>query len=167
MVIGDSYSVGAPEETWVGTAAQALAWGEVVNLSSPGRGYVANPRSCDFEPCGTFEASIPAILEAQPTIVITFGGTADGDYGLAEATSSYYEALREALPEAELIAISPVTTEDTADYWLTLHNRTITAGVEAVDGTFIDVGQPGLGDGDELSPEAQAAIAEAITGELS
>lgn len=167
VVIGDSYSLGDPASTWVGTAATALGWSDIVNLSSPGRGYVAMPRSCDFDPCAPFQGSIPAIVEAAPDVVVTFGGTADGDYGLSEAATAYFEALREALPDAELVAIAPVTTEDTAEYWLTMHAQSIGAAVEAVDGTMVDAGQPGVGDGDSLSADAQAEIAAAVVEELS
>lgn len=167
VVIGDSYSVGDPASTWVGAAAAELGWGEVVNLASPGRGYVATPRSCDFDPCAPFPGSVPAIVEAGPDVVVTVGGTADGDYGLAEPAEAYFAALREALPDAQLVAIAPVTTEDTAEYWLTMHAQTIGAAVEAVGGTMVDAGQPGIGDGDSLSAEAQAEIAAAVVAELS
>lgn len=167
VVIGDSHSLGEPSATWVGTAAAALGWSDVVNLSSPGRGYVAMPRSCDFDPCAAFQGSIPAIAEAAPDVVVTFGGVADGDYDLSEAAASYFQALREALPEAELVAIAPVTTEDTAEYWLTMHADSIGTAVEAVGGTMVNAGQPGVGDGDALSAEAQAEIAAAVVEELS
>lgn len=167
VVIGDSYSIGDPSTTWVGQAATGLGWGEVVNLSSPGRGYVAMPRSCDFDPCAPFGGSVGAIADAGPDVVVTFGGTADGDYGLTEPATAYFEALREALPDAELVAIAPVTTEDAAEYWLTMHAQTIGAAVESVGGTLVQPGQPGLGDGDSLSSEAQAEIAAAVVAELS
>jgi len=167
VIIGDSNSVGDEADTWVGTAADELGWGDVVNLSAPGRGYLSVPRSCDAGPCATFIDSIAAIVEAGPDVVVTFGGTADGDYSLAEPAAAYFEALRGELPDADLIAINPVTTDDTAEYWLTLHGRTIRAGVEAVDGTFVDVGQPGVGDGETLSSEAQADIAQQVVDQLS
>lgn len=167
VVIGDSHSLGDPSATWVGAAAEALGWGEVVNLSSPGRGFVAQPRSCDFDPCAPFRGSIPAIVAAGPDVVVTFGGTADGDYGLSEAAAAYFEELRAELPDAELVAIAPVTTEDVAEYWLTMHAQTIGAAVEAVDGTMVDAGQPGVGDGESLSADAQAEIAAAVVAELS
>lgn len=165
VIIGDSTSVG--DDTWVGAAAEELGWGDVVNLSAPGRGYLSVPRSCDAGPCATFIDSIAAIVEAGPDVVVTFGGAADGDYSLAEPAAAYFEALREELPDADLIAINPVTTDDTAEYWLTLHGRTIRAGVEAVNGTFVDVGQPGVGDGETLSSEAQADIAQQVVDQLS
>ncbi|MHA6512276.1 hypothetical protein [Tessaracoccus sp. Z1128] len=108
----------------------------------------------------------PAIAEAEPDVVVTFGGTSDGDYSLADPATKYFDALRQALPDAELVAISPVTTEGSVPYFLTLHGRTIRAAVEAVDGTFVNVGQPGAGDGETLSGEAQAEIAQKVVDQL-
>ncbi|WP_176761804.1 SGNH/GDSL hydrolase family protein [Tessaracoccus oleiagri] len=164
-MIGDSFSLG--EEAWVSTAAEELGWGDVVNLASPGRGYLSAPRSCDFEPCSRFGGSVDLIAQAQPELVVTFGGTADGDYALDDAPSDYFAALREALPDAELVAINPVTGDSPAPYWLTLHAKNIRAAVEAVDGTFINVGQPGAGDGDTLTAETQDEIARAVVEALS
>ncbi len=164
VVIGDSYSIG--DDTWVTTVAQKLGW-EIVNLSSPGRGYLTAPRSCDFEPCDNFGGTVDVITESEPDLVVTLGGTADGDYALGDAPGTYFEALREELPDAELVAINPVTGDSPAPYWLTLHARNISAAVEAVDGTFINVGQPGVGDGDTLSNETQDEIAQAVVDALS
>ena len=166
VVIGDSFSVGEPADTWVGAASEALGWGTVTNLSSIGRGYLTAPDACSFDPCANFVGSIGRVAELEPDVVVTFGGTADGDYSLADAAAEYFEKLRQALPEAELVAISPVTAEESAPYFLTMHGRTIRAGAEAVDGTFVDVGQPGLGDGEELSAEAHAEIAARVVEQL-
>lgn len=165
VVIGDSHSIG--DNTWVDIAADELAWGNVVNLSSPGRGYSALPRSCDFTPCANFPGSIDAIAEAAPDLVITFGGVTDGDYSIADAAASYYAALRDALPDAEIVGIAPVTSANEAAYWLTLHARSINAALGDVDGVFVDAGQPGVGDGDVIGADAQAAVAEAVVDELS
>ena len=167
MIVGDAYSVGSPLRSWVGPAAERLGWTNVVNLSSPGRGYIADPKSCEFTPCANFAGTLPLVKEAQPDVVITFGGTADGDFSLKAPAASYYQALRAAVPDAKLVAISPVTTEAQAPYWLTLHSQTIRTGVQAAGGTFVDVGQPGLGNGATLSPEAHAAIAQKVIDRLS
>lgn len=167
VVIGDSYSVGDPTTTWVGQAARQLGWGELTNLSSPGRGFITRPRECDFFPCDTFSGTISVIAAIRPDVVVTFGGTADGDYSLEGYASDYFWALRAALPNARLIAISPVTTEASADYWLTLHRDTIRSATQEVGGTFVDVGQPGLGDGAALSSQSQAEIAELVVRQLS
>jgi len=165
VVIGDTFSMG--EDSWVAAVSDELGWGEVTNLSSPGRGYITSPRSCDLEVCDDFGGTVELIASSAPDIVVTFGGTADGDYSITDAARTYFEDLRAALPDAELVAVTPVTGEDEAEYWLTLHRQAITAAVEAVDGTVVNVGQPGLGDGSELSAETQAVIAETIVDQLS
>ncbi|MHA7862305.1 hypothetical protein ACX1DX_13175 [Tessaracoccus sp. Y36] len=164
VVIGDSHSIG--DDTWVTTAAEALGWGEVVNLSSPGRGYITSPRSCDFTPCADFARSVGLVADADPDVVVTFGGVADGDYSIRPGADAYFTSLREALPDAEIVGIAPVTTEDVAEYWLTMHGRSISAALDAVDGVFVSAGQPGLGDGTSLSAEAQDAIAAAVVAAL-
>ena len=70
------------------------------------------------------------------------------------------------MPTAKLVAISPVTTDAQAPYWLTMHAQSVQAGVEAVGGVFVNVGQPGLGNGEVLSAEAQAEIARQVVARL-
>lgn len=167
VVIGDSHTVGDLNNTWVGPVAKELGWEKVTNLSSPGRGFVTKPRSCDFTPCTTFTGTIPMIAKSKPNIVITFGGTADGNIELKPHATTYFKTLRKTLPHAKLVAITPVTTKSQASDWLTKHARDITTAVEAVDGTAINVGQPGLGNGTRLSPNARETIAKEVVKELS
>lgn len=167
VIMGDSFSVGDPSTTWVGPASQGLGWGKVVNLSAPGRGFIRGPRTCNFEICANFEGSIKLITKESPDIVVTFGGTGDGDYSLDPAATAYFAALRNALPDAKLVAISPVTGDPKAAYWLTLHKRAISTAVTAVGGTLIDVGQPGLGDGRDLSAQTQAEIGRLVVEKMS
>ena len=167
VIMGDSHSVGDPAQTWVGPVAEQLNWEPVVNMAAPGRGYLATPRSCDGSPCTPFGGTVSAIADQNPDVVVTFGGAADGDFSITEAAAQYFQALRSALPDATLIAISTVTTEDQAPYWVTLHGQSVQAGVEAVGGVFVNVGQPGIGNGASLSAEAQAEIARLVIAQLS
>lgn len=166
VIVGDSHSVGDPATTWVGQASGALGWTKVVNLSAPGRGFLAAPRSCDGSPCTPFGGTVAATAAEHPDVVVTFGGVADGDLSITQPAADYFQALRAALPQAKLVAISPVTTDATAPYWLTMHTDSVRTGVEAVGGIFVDVGQPGLGNGNQLSVDAQAAIARAVVDAL-
>lgn len=166
VVMGDSHSVGDPSVTWVGAASAQLGWGPVVNLSAPGRGFLTNPSSCDGSPCAPFGGTVTAIAQAHPDVVVTFGGAADGDFPIGDQSRQYFADLRAALPQAKLVALSPVTTEVAAPYWLTMHAQSIREAVEAVGGTFIDVGQPGLGNGEQLSAQAQAEIAQHVVAQL-
>lgn len=167
VVIGDSHSLADRPGTWVGAAAEELGWGKVDNLSSPGRGYVVKPRSCDFEPCDNFVGSVSTIVKKSPDIVVSFGGTADGDRSIEQGANDYFKALRKALPEAQLVAINPVTSNAVVPERMAEHSRLIKRAVESVDGVFIDVGQPGVGDGQSLSKKTQAKIAGIVVQELS
>lgn len=167
VIIGDAYSVADASDLWVPKVADTLSWASVSNFSERGRGYIASPSTCDVSACSNFAGTIPAVVAEDPDVVVTFGGMADGDQDLSDAAAQYFTALRSALPDAELIAVSPVTSEQPAPYFLVLHDQTIRAAVEAVDGTFIDAERPGVGDGDELSSEAQDEIAEAVIAALS
>lgn len=167
VVLGDSHSAPDTPSVWVNLAAAELEWTRMENISAQGRGYLAKPSTCNISVCSNFEGSIPAVVEQHPDVVVTFGGMADGDRDLSDTAMQYFAALRMALPDAALIAISPVTSGDDAPYFLRLHDQTIRAGVEAAGGTFIDVGRPGVGDGDQLSADAQNDIAQAVIAELS
>ncbi len=167
VILGDMHSSAGAPNLWTQRVAEELGWSSVINLSDQGRGYIKAPSSCDMSVCSNFVGTIPAVVEQDPDVVVTFGGMADGDQDLSAAAQEYYSALRAALPDAELIAVSPVTSEEQAPYFLSMHDKTIRAGVESVGGTFIDVGRPGVGDGEQLSPESQDEIAQAIIEELS
>lgn len=167
VIVGDSYSMGEPAQIWVGPVASRLGWAPVINLSAPGRGYVTTPRSCDNSPCAPFGGVVAAVASSRPAVVVTFGGVADSDSDIGQSASGYFKSLRQALPSAKLIALSPITTNDAAPSWFTRYKQEIRAAVEAVGGTFIDVGQPGLGDGNVLSAEAHAVIARQVIAELT
>lgn len=166
VVIGDTYSLDAPD-VWLTRAATELGWSEVVNLSAAGRGFTRAPRSCDLDVCTTFGGSVDLIASRAPTLVVTFGGTADGDADVAGPVGDYFTTLRTALPDAHLVAINPLTTRDEEPDWLTDNAQAIASAIEAVGGQMIDVGQPGLGDGDELSADAQAEIGRSVATQLS
>lgn len=166
VVIGDTFSIPQASEIWVDEVVSALGW-EVINLSAAGRGYLASPRECELEVCANFGGSISLITESDPDIVVTFGGTADGDNALVDSATRYFETVRDELPDAHLVAISPITTDDAPPYYLRMHSDTISEAVTAVDGVFIDVGQPGVGDGETLSAAAHSEIAELVIEEMS
>ncbi len=167
VIIGDSYSIGDPAGTWVGPATQQLNWGSVTNLSAPGRGFIATPRDCSAGvPCTPFGGAVDAIAADKPDLVITFGGIADGDFSITEQSKGYFTALRAALPDTQLVALSTVTTETQVPYWVTLHGESLRAAVDSAGGVYVDLGQPALGDGTTLSAQAQAAIAQSVVGKL-
>lgn len=167
VVIGDRNSSSGTSGLWIDRVATELSWDPVVNLSAAGRGYIRAPSACNQSVCVSFPGSLGLVAAENPDVVVTFGGAADGDNDLSSTATEYFEALREELPDALLVAVSPVTSGEQAPYFLMLHTRTIRTAVESVGGIFVDVGQPGLGDGEVLSPLAQDEVAQAIIDELS
>lgn len=168
LVIGDSYSVDSDDpaqQTWVNLIAGNESW-EVVNLSAPGRGFLTAPRICDNSPCEPFPGTVEAVAAQAPDIVITFGGAADGDVPIGPAAAQYFEALRAALPEATIIALSPIAASETVPDWLPLHVQSVLSGVDAVGGLFVDLGYIGIGDSVTLSAESQSQIAATVQGAL-
>lgn len=161
-VVGDSNSIDESTNTWAALVGDELAWENVTNLSAPGRGYITTPFSCDESPCAPFDGTVEVLAEIDPDIVIVFGGAADGDVPITETAAETFADMRSALPEAEIIAISPVYSEETVPAWAPLHAASIQAGVEAAGGTYIDVGQPSLGDSGTMSAGAHAEIARIV-----
>lgn len=161
-VVGDSNSIGDPVDTWVGLVGDELGWENVTNFSAPGRGYITTPRSCDDSPCAPFGGNVEAVADINPDIVIIFGGAADGDEPITETAAQTFADMRSALPDAEIFVISPVYSDGAVPNWAPLHAASIQAGVEAAGGTYIDVGQPSLGDGETMSADAHAEIARIV-----
>ena len=166
VIVGDSNSLGEAATTWIGTTAEELEWGSVVNLSAPGRGYSVTPRECDDSPCAPFLGTVDAVAELEPDVVVTFGGVADGDVPITTVAAQYFSELRAALPEAQIVAISPVYSGEAVPDWAHLHRESIRAGVEAAGGTFVDAGQPSLGDGQGMSADAHAELAQTVIESL-
>ncbi|MEZ7897350.1 MAG: SGNH/GDSL hydrolase family protein [Flaviflexus sp.] len=167
VIIGDTYSINDSPENWINPVAEELGWNIVSNLSAPGRGFVTLPRSCDNSPCEAFPGTVDAVVESQPEVVVTFGGSADGDIPIGGATDQYFQDLRAALPDAQIIALSPISSADTLPDWIPFHVANVRASVESVGGIYVDLGQPALGDGEALSAESQAEIAQAVVATLN
>ncbi len=78
-IVGDQYSVSSTPDNWVNSAAAELGWGTFTNQSISGRRYLAQPTVCTGDECSTFQGLIEKVAGMDPDVVITVGGTADGD----------------------------------------------------------------------------------------
>ena len=162
-IVGDATSLAKGPDGWVELTARALDW-QITNLSAPGMGFTKVASRCANR-CTTFKGVIPAVAAAKPDVVVVFGGMADGDYPIGPESREFFTALRKALPKTTIVALSPVMTKQGQLGWIRLHRNNIKAAVAAVDGRFIDIGQPAFRSG-ALSTKGQEQVARRLVSAL-
>lgn len=162
-IVGDATSLAKGPDGWVERTARALKW-QVTNLSAPGMGFTKVASRC-ADRCTTFKGIIPAVADAKPDVVIVFGSMADGDYPIGPESREFFTALRKALPKTTIVALSPVMTKEGQLGWIRLHRNNIKAAVAAVDGRFVDIGQPAFRSG-ALSAKGQEQVSKRVVSAL-
>jgi hypothetical protein len=144
------------------------------NLGRGGTGYraTAGQEACGLDYCPTYREMIPEAVTAEPDVVIVSGGrndrTIDGD--LLEQVDATYADLRASLPNARIIATSPLWDDDpTVPTDFARLGYTIRAAAERAGGEYLDIGQPLLGhpellseDGVHPNDKGHRAIADSI-----
>lgn len=146
--IGDSYTAGAgtstPSQRW--TTRLSVGEGlKEVNLGQGGTGYLMTNTTPEGQVRPNYRAMIARAVKAKPAVVVVSGGGNDMALDLNEvqaAVRDFYPALRKALPKATIIAVNPLWGATTPPAGLDALQQTVQDGVEGVDGTFLDIGQP-------------------------
>lgn len=162
-IVGDATSLAKGPDGWVERTARALDW-QVTNLSAPGMGFTKVASRC-ADRCTTFKGVIPAVADAKPDVVVVFGSMADGDYPIGPESREFFTALRKAAPKTTIVALSPVMTKQGQLGWIRLHRNNIKAAVAAVDGRFVDIGQPAFRSG-ALSAKGQEQVSKRVVSAL-
>ncbi|WP_158863684.1 SGNH/GDSL hydrolase family protein [Leifsonia sp. AG29] len=167
-VIGDSIEAGLgldPEEAWPALVADQRGW-QLANLSVSGAGFVATGASG-----ADFSAQVDAAVADKAQLV--FIGASDNDLGQSESTVSaairrQVDRLHSALPHAQLVGFNALSGQASDDD-LAADNAALASAVEAVGGSWMDLGQPyrdqaGLvqDDGEHPTLPGQQAIADTV-----
>lgn len=163
VFIGDSFAQGAgsstPASRWTSKLTLDRGWTEK-NIARGGTGYLATPASpkaaCGLDYCPTFEEMIPEAVKTKPDTVIVSGGRNDVGFRYApfvSAVDGFYSELRRALPEARIVAVSPVWDSSKPPAQLAAYGDAIRAAVTAVRGDYVDVKQPLVGHPDWITPD--------------
>ena len=143
---------------------------QVVNLSEEGMGYRVAPPSCSAKPCRPFSGLAARVAEAKPAAIVVVGGEADGDYALGPFVASTFTALKKAAPDAQVVALSPLSSRSARPHWLVMHARSIEKEAAAAGVTWVDVsaatGKPSAYDGGQLTTRAGAEVVRAIEASL-
>ncbi|QOD43399.1 SGNH/GDSL hydrolase family protein [Clavibacter zhangzhiyongii] len=181
VYLGDSYTAGAgstkPSEMFATVVSAREQW-TTVNLGRGGTGYgaTAGKEACGLDYCPTYREMIPEAVAADPDVVIVSGGRNDRDVdaALLEQVEATYADLRSALPDARIVATSPLWDDDpTVPADFDRLGDTIRAAAERAGGVYLDIGQPLLGHPELLSPDGvhpndagHRAIGESIDAAL-
>ena len=140
----------------------------VTNLACGGMGFVVSGD------CQTpYSGLVPAIIALRPELIIV--QSSDNDFDLSydavmDATASTIEQLHDAVPDAELVGLSTISYDDGGDDGdVAMTSEALKTAIEAVSGTFLDLGQPLTGhaewiQGDDEHPnkDGQRVIAATV-----
>lgn len=182
VFLGDSYTQagGLPEaQRWPTIVAQKLGW-RAVNLGRGGTGYLGDGLTgaiarigCGRDHCPSYQGMIPAAAAENPAIIVVSGGRNDRHYWRdpiwALGVIGFYQQLREAAPDADIYATSPIWDDDLVPPEAIFAKAIVRVAVEDIGGTYIDLREPlarrpDLIDRDGVHPNAagHAAIAAAF-----
>lgn len=183
--IGDSYTVGAGSTNggFVKLLSKGQPW-DVINLGVGGTGYAPSQgategsmNACGRESCPGYIDVIPQAVEGGADVVVVSGGRNEAKVpadAQAATIDAFYKKLRAELPDAKIIAFSPIWDSEPAPAAIPAMAGMVRTSVEAVGGTFIDLGQPLEGKADLITADGvhpnnagYEALADAMRGALT
>lgn len=179
--IGDSYTAGAgatdASQGWVTGAGRLSGW-QVRNFGRGGTGYGSSVEgdtarvACGMDRCPSYVEMIPEVVKANPAIVVVSGGRNEaGIPAKAEAAkiADFYAKLRAALPDAKIVAVSPLWDDAPKPAAIDYIASAVQGEAASVNAAYLDIGQPLAGmpgmmaaDGTHPNDAGHAAIRTAF-----
>ena len=181
--IGDSYTAGSgvkPSEAWPALLGATRGW-KVVNVARGGTGYLKSfttggQVACGNDVCPNYLGMVPDAAAASPDVVIVSGGRNDGTKltaDLQQNITATYSAIRKGLPAAKIIGLSPILAADDTPSSFPEFKPAVKAAVEAVGGTYVDLGSVFGGHPELIGPDGvhpngagQKMLADAVAKHL-
>ena len=149
--LGDSYSAGAgaaKDQGFVNLVSAQLGL-TAANFAQGGTGYVKRidakgTGACGRDVCLNYGEMADKVIVNGPAAVVVSGGRNDPSdpASFDAATNALFAKLRAGLPNAKLIATSPVWGADGPPPQAEAMRESIRAAVTASGGVFVDLGQP-------------------------
>jgi hypothetical protein len=157
--LGDDFTGGAGATSnalrWTSLVAADLGWTEK-NFGFGGTGYSTGGTLAGG---GPYTARIAALAATAPSIVVVAGGRFDiespnGPTRIKAGVTATFTALRAALPNATIIAESPLWPLTKTPATLALVATDVKAAIAAVHGRYLDIGQPLFGLPADVGPHS-------------
>ncbi len=172
--IGDSILEGHGVDSgqaWLAVLAEKDGW-RLTNLASDGSGFATVGDNGD-----TFADQVMVAEKLNPDVVIISGSSNDlgaTDVKIAQATTATIDALRAALPNAKIVAVSAVWGDTPLPDQMTTITADVAAATIAVGGSYLDIGQPlsaqptlMQADDDHPTAEGQGILAASVSAAMA
>ena len=171
--IGDSFTAGAGASSyatqWTSLVSRYYGWDQR-NFGVGGSGYVTSGHD---NGATNYLGRVAEVAAQEPSFVIVSGGLNDiatsTDDQFVAAVNQTYAALRQALPHATIVGITPFYDAQTPPDRLAAMAAEVRSAVQAVGGTYLDIGDPLLDQPQDISADGvhpndsgYAALAQAI-----
>jgi lysophospholipase L1-like esterase len=183
VFLGDSYTQGtgasAESKRWTALVAAQMGWAEN-NKGRGGTRYLntSDQTGCGLSFCPNIEAMAPEAIASSPKIVVVAGGQNDftsfiKDPGsVTDKIDSTYRNLRQALPDAKIIAVGPSSPWGVGGPTAGI-DKAVQAAALAVNAKYVSLISPDviqksmiLTDGAHVNDSGHAAIAERVMAAL-
>lgn len=181
IFLGGSAAAGAGASDavhrWTSILAEARGW-EEANLARPGTGYLtgAKPGKCGQGTCPNFRDALAEAVKRGPGIVVVSGGEVDQvkpSDAVDTAVTATYQGLRIGLPNANIIAVGPVSTTSEPKARIVAIDAAVQRAASAVGATYVSLLTPNVlsrsmlsADGNVINDAGHAAIAARIAAAL-
>lgn len=172
VFVGDGYTeAGGGNTGWAFEVANARNWRPSV-VAERGQGFTTVPQACRTEPCTDLAGQIPLVSELEPDVVMVLAGAVDGKAASSPVIRKYFTELRASLPDAEIYVISPLATQAKSPAWIAVTGKALHASANAIDATYLDIGQPLAGKPElvsgteDLTAAGHQAVADAVLAKL-
>ncbi|WP_431220980.1 SGNH/GDSL hydrolase family protein [Leifsonia xyli] len=174
VAIGDSIAIGngvPADDAWPLLVADRFGW-TLSDFAESAAGFTVKGLNTH-----TFDDQVSAAIRLHPEVVLIAGTRNDvfaGTPALKTAVTSALQRLRTALPDARIIGVGPLWGSEKAPAQIAVIDSTVKAAVLAVDGTWVELGQPFEGrsdlvQADHVHPtvEGQQLLAQKIANGIA
>jgi lysophospholipase L1-like esterase len=137
---------------------------------------VGAQQACALDLCVNYVEAAGEVIDYAPDLVIVSGGRNDRALPIATVrsnTDELFRELRAALPDATIVATSPVWHSTSAPDSLAVIGAAVEKSVTAAGGTYLDIGEPLNGrpelihtDGVHPNDAGHKVLAAAVTDAL-